>query len=505
MFDVGHQEAAVVAIPEVGFSRDEAIEACRHSLDFFASICVPTVYEFPFPPLFHAVWQMLLEGFLKEVGQDKLAIGLPRGFGKTLLLKLAVAWLVAFSSRKFILVVCNTATLAENFISDVADILSSDNFIRLFGDYRTALVKDTASLKKFTFRGRPVIIAGLGAGSSLRGLNIKFVRPDVMIMDDMQSREEAESEVESKKGLQWMLGTLLKANNKKRCVFAFIGNMYPYEGSILKKLKTNPIWTSFITGAILEDGSSIWPELRSIEDLMDELENDISMGHPEIFYSEVMNDEEAGNRSGIDISKIAIWKDPIAEVEAIPEAGFVLIDPSVGKKKNDAVAIGAILIFDGKPVLRELVGGALNPKQQISESFKLAMKYGLMAILVESVAYQATLVFWMKEAQQRFGLTGLRVLEIYPGVNMKTTRIMTALKQLVAPVPDLYLHPDVRTKTVHQIVHWNPMKAKNTDDILDILAYAHPAINEFGMLLLRPYEVTVETGSSFDDDLEMAF
>jgi hypothetical protein len=492
---------------QIGASRDEAVAASKADLNFFASLCIPDVYLFAFPAVFIAIWQMLTDGANKQSGQDRLCIGLPRGFGKTILLKLYVVWLVLFSDRKFILVVCNTASLAENFIADVVDILSSPNIIRLFGDWRIALEKDTQPLKKFTFRGRPVSLAALGSGSSLRGLNIKFVRPDCIIMDDMQSREEAESPVESEKGLTWMLGTLLKANNKARCMFAFIGNMYPFEGSILKKLKTNPAWTSFICGAILEDGQSIWPELRSVEDILDELENDISMGHPEIFYSEVMNDEEAGNRAGIDITKINYYREAEAnEMPHIAEAGFVIIDPSTGKKKNDQVAIGCHLIFDGKPVLWEIDVGAYNPKQQIEKSIEMAVRNGVMAIIVESVAYQQTLCFWMEEAKRRYGLTGLRILEIYPGTTLKTSRIINALKMLTADGRQLQLHPRVKSVVVHQIVHFNPLRTRNVDDALDLLAYGHPAMQQFGMQLLRPFEISdYATTASFSDTLELAF
>lgn len=491
----------------VGADRDQIIAAAKHDLNLFAAICLPDVYEFDFPAVFHAVWQMLTDGANKPISQERLAIGLPRGFGKTILLKLYATWLVVYSNRRFILTVCNTASLAEMFISDVADILDSPNVIRLWGDWKLSRTKDTQPLKKFAFAGRPVSLAALGSGSSLRGLNIKFVRPDVMIMDDMQAREEAQSPQVAEELLTWMLGTLLKANNKRRCQFVFVGNMYPFEGSILKKLKNNPAWTSFICGAILADGESIWPALRSVDDILDELENDISMGHPEIFYSEVMNDEEAGNKAGVDITKINYWllDESDGGMPLEPEAGFIIIDPSVGKKKNDKVGIGVVLIFSGVPVLWDLAVDAFNPKQQIEQCFKFASKYGLMAILVESVAYQATLVFWMEEAKQRFGLTGLRVLEIYPGINTKVSRILNALKQLCAQSGQLMLHPRVKSQVIHQIVHYNPLRQRNVDEILDILAYCYPAITQFGVMLLRPFEVTIESTASFADDLQLAF
>jgi hypothetical protein len=485
------------------FNRDEFIQVAKHDLDAFALMCIPDVYEFAFPPIFKAIWQLLTENAEKPVGQDKLAIGIPRGFGKTILLKLFTAWLVAFTDRKFVLIVCNTAGLAENFIADVLDILSSNNFIRVFGDYRNTLQKDTQGLQKFHFKGRPVIIAGLGSGSSLRGLNLKFVRPDVITMDDMQSREEAASETESKKNIEWMLSTLMKANNKRRCLFTFVGNMYPYEGSILKKLKHNPAWISFICGAILADGESIWPELRSVEDILDELENDMSMGHPEIFYSEVMNDEEAGARAGVDISKINYW-----ELEDGPEqaqAGFVMIDPSLGRKKSDDVALGAFFIFDSKPVLWKLEVGKFNPKECVVISLKMAMTLNLPAIVVEAVAYQATLAFWIDFFRRQLGIKGLKILEVSPPPGNKNSRIISALKLLTTPTRDLMLNRSVKSQVIHQVINWDPLKANNKDDILDLFTYVHIIIKLHAHAITRAIEMDLDSGASFSDSLEIGF
>lgn len=491
-------------VANVGADREQVIAAGREDLNFWAAFCIPEVYAFPFPPLFLAIWQLLIGDAIKPLGQDRVAIGLPRGFGKTILLKLYVAWLVAYSDRKFIIIVCNTATLAENFLADVYDILTSENFRRVFGDCRLSMEKDTQGLKKFSLRGRSVTLAALGSGSSLRGLNIKFVRPDVMLMDDMQAREEAESPVESVKLLVWLLATLLKANNKQRCQAIFVGNMYPFDGSILKKLKHNAAWISFITGAILEDGESIWPALRSVEDILDELENDMSMGHPEIFYSEVMNDEEAGSRAGIDLSQIKYWQEPAIPLEA--EAGCIIIDPSAGKKKSDDVAIGAFMIFDGAPVLWDLSVDKYSPLQTIAEAFRLAMTWNIGCIIVEGVAYQSTLCFWMDHFKLRHGLHGMKVLEIYPGAGTKNARIIAALKLLISERRDLQLHPRVKSITLHQIVHFNPMKTNNKDDVLDLLAAVHKAMQQFGVALLRPFEMQAETtAASTSDTLELGF
>lgn len=491
--------------PDIGFDRDSAVEGCRKSLNFFAAVCLPEVYKFPFPPILLAVWQLLCEAVGKPTGQERLAIGLPRGFAKTLLLKLFVIYCILFTDRRFILVVCNTATLAENFIADVVDTLSSPNIIRIFGDWRLGMEKDTQELKKFTFKGRNIILAGLGSGSSLRGLNLKYVRPDVVLMDDMQSKEESDSETESNKQLLWMLGTLMKANDKTRCVFVYLGNMYPSAGCILKKLKVNPGWTSFVTGAILEDGESLWPELRSVESLLEELENDESMGHPEVFYSEVMNDEEAGSRSTVDFTKINVWIDK-HDGPIIPEGGFVIIDPALAKQASDDCAIGAFLLFDGEPVLWELKSGKFNERQKVDTCIEMAMRNKLMVIVVEAVAYQESLCFWMNQRLQQLMLTAMRVLTINPGGEHKNSRIIAMTKQLTAQKGRIWVRASVRSAVVHQLIYWNPLKKKNKDDILDILAYAYRVINQYGVVLLSPFEMLESISTStFSEDLQLAF
>jgi hypothetical protein len=504
--DLENQDEQEVTVhsPDMGIDRDSAVSGCKEDLNFFAAVSLPEVYRFAFPPILLAIWQLLCTAVGKPNGQEKLAVGLPRGFAKTLLLKLFVIYCILFTDRRFILVVCNTATLAENFIADIVDTLSSPNILRIFGDWRLGLEKDTQELKKFTFKGRNIILAGLGSGSSLRGLNLKYVRPDVILMDDMQSKEESDSPAESSKQLLWMLGTLMKANDKTRCVFVFLGNMYPSEGCILKKLKTNPGWTSFITGAILEDGESLWPDLRSVESLLEELENDESMGHPEVFYSEVMNDEEAGSRSTVDFTKINVWD--IRQEGVYPEGGWVIIDPALAKQSSDDCSIGVFLLFDGEPVLWELLTGKFNEQKKVDTCIELVMKYKLMNIVVEGVAYQESLCFWIDRRKMQLGLTALNVLTVNPGGMHKNSRIIAMTKHLTATKDRLWVHPSVRTAVVHQLVYWNPLKSKNRDDILDLLAYAYKVLAEYGYGLLNPFEMLEShSTSSFSDTLQIAF
>lgn len=498
------QLVAEAGILDVASDRASITEAARQSLDFLAALILTDIYEYGYPPLFQAIWQLICTEAMQPNGKPKYAFGIPRGFSKTLVLKLYVVWLVLFSDRRFILVVCNTAKLAENFLSDVADMLNNLNIVNIFGRWDATIEQDTLAFKKFAFRGRSIVLAALGAGSSLRGLNLKFVRPDCVIMDDLQNRDQASSPELAKELLIWMLGTLMKACHPHRCIFIFVGNMYPFEGSILRKLKLSPEWISFITGAILADGESLWPEHRSTEDLLAELRSDTDMGHPQIFYSEVMNDEESGTVSGIDISKIHTYPPELEYLEA--QGGFIIIDPSLGKKQGDDLGIGAFLIYDGIPVMRECITEKMDPGQTIRRATMLASKYNMQLIICEGGAYQATLIYWFDQVYTQLGISGINVGEITTGNIQKNSRIIAGLKQLLTG--KIYLHPTVRNAVIYQITQWNPLKTRNKDELLDLIAYAYKVIElypEWLPLLISMDPEDTMGSASHTHDLALPF
>lgn len=504
---VDSTQTTAAEVFDASVSRAELTEACKVSLDFLASLILGEIYQYGYPRPLRAMWQMLCAASLETLGKPKYAIGIPRGFSKTILLKLYVVWLVLFSDRKFVLVICNTATHANNFIADVADMLDNSNIIKIFGNWRAGIDKSTGidrqDLKKFSFRGRDIIIAAMGAGSSPRGLNIKFVRPDIILMDDMQNKEEASNAEIAKEQLDWMLGTLMMACHPQRCVFVFVGNMYPFEGSILRKLKHSTSWIAFITGAILADGTSIWPEHRSIDDLLGELAMLEEQGRPELFYAEVMNDEEGGTVSGIDVSKIKLCPEELDATQA--QGGAVIIDPSGKKNTSDATAIGAFLVFDGIPIYWEVIEKRLDPGETIQQATFLAIKYGMQLIVVEDVAYQSTLCYWFEKIWEMMGVGGVEIGTVSTGGLAKNARLRSWCNKLLSG--SNMLHPQVRSRVVYQITQWNPLKNKNVDDVMDVGSYMDEVVAKYQQFMPLMIQAAVEEQAlgAHTGDLALAF
>lgn len=460
-------------------------ELAEQHPDFLGALAIPEIHTAQLPPFYLSVWQ-LLTGYAKELKPvvKYFALGLPRGFGKTTLVKLLLLWVILFTHRRFILIVAETLDKAQNIMSDIFDSLAEPNIKAAFGDWGVGKEQDTLKLKKFSFRGRPIVVACLGVQGSVRGLNIKNVRPDVILMDDIQSREAADSPIESRKIEQWVQGTLLKAKANTGALILFIGNMYPTKNSLLRKFRDNPGWEKIIAGGLLLTQSgveSLWEAVRSLESLIQEYQLDKAAGQEEIFFAEILNDDTATINGLVDLS--AIPSCPVSDDEP-PQGSFVVIDPATGKSNLDQVAIGYFQVHDARSILWDLEADSLAPMATVQKTLGFCSKYGCRLIFVESVAYQATLAYWFRYFMDKLGINGIQVIEIYPGGGSKTARILTMFKQLTGAgseysAPEIFLHSRVRSRVIDQVGSFDFLRTNNRDDILDVLTYAPKILTKY--------------------------
>jgi hypothetical protein len=469
------ESAVVEGYREETFDTAEVERLSRESLDFLAALCLPTVFKYFFPAVFKAIWSWLISYVVKVRDFSQLAIGLPRGFGKTMLIKIFIVYCILFTKKQFILIICGTQTKANNIITDVIGMLNEQNVRKVFGDWKLGASTDRQDLKKFGFRGREIILMGAGAESDIRGITLENIRPDVMIFDDIQTRADADSEVVSGNIETWMIGTAMKAKSPEGCLFIFIANMYPTKWSLLRKLKSNNTWIKFIAGGILADGTSLWEDLQPIQQLLKEYENDLSMGKPEIFFAEVLNDENATVNHFIDISKVPI--NPFEE-ETIHQGNFIVIDPATDKANADLVSIGYFEMYDAKPVATHILEDRLSPGAIAEETIKICLQKNCRLIVVESNAFQYVLGWIIQQALIRYGISGVQVVDIYSGQASKNSRILTMFKQLLAG--ETLIATACRAQVFSQVVAFNPLKTNNVDGILDLLTYAPRVVEMYG-------------------------
>lgn len=451
------------------YQRLEAIALGGKDFNFFAALCLPDVMEFDFPPEYIAMTHMVEEAALDTSKADhNFALGLPRGFAKTTWAKIFCAWLFCYTDRQYALCASSNEGKAESFIADVARILRSRNLSKLFGSYDDDAEKDTAGLKIFKYRGKTRILHAVGANGDPRGYNIEFKRPDIHILDDVQSRKNAKSEAESKSLLEWYASTFYLTKAPTGLLHLYIGNTFPYEGCILSKLRDDPNYTSFVVGGILANGESLWPELNSKEKLKADFKRSISLGQGEVFLSEIMNDKRSYAALGFDYSKTKAWD---VDDHTPAMSGFIIIDVAGDKNDSDDTAIGAALFYDSitLPYFRDLDFGKFSPLETIKHAMKMAVRHNIQTIFIEGVAYQSSLAFWAEFICKQLGIEGFQFIPINPRRVPKNVRIMDSLRKLQNG--EIVLHPDIAAIVQNKISSFDPSTTNNSDDILDLLDY----------------------------------
>ena len=495
---------------ELTASREGIQQVMRADMDTFGSVCAPEDCLFAFPELYKQFWQMVQPALLTPRDFSKFAIGLPRGHAKTFVLKLLILWIIFFTNKKFILVICASEALAKNIIADIADMLDSPNIQKVFGNWRFDMQIDRQEKKKFTFCGRTVILAGVGQQTAIRGIQEKNVRPDFILFDDAQTRECAKSVAESNTFQQWMIGTAMKAKSPTGCTYIYVGNMYPdliikeanpdrpaVYTCMLRNLQFSPHWTSFIVGGILADGKALWEELQPLQQLLEEYESDKLLGSPETFYAEVMNDPEAHGIGNLDAGKMQVHMRSRSQLHF---GNVIIIDPSGSKRKSDNTSMGYHEIYEDErhinySVLRELKNEVMDPMKTIQTAIELALQHNCNLIAVEDVAYQATLLFWFAKVCEWAGITHIQLVPLNPKGTAKNRRIIDSFRRIEAGRHRF--DPETFTPYKEQMGKFNRLTTANEDDILDNVAYMEQVMQDYSEFLLPEVIGTVENDETF--------
>lgn len=476
---------------EVVLSIEEIYARGRVDINFFASLCIPEVCVYELPVFYLGCFQLLMQRNPGQIGKLlRFALGLPRGHAKTTFIKVLICWMIVYDEAQFILIVCANADLAQLLLADIHDILSSDNITAVYGDWLGGLSINSADTKKSRYHNKAVSIVARGWEGGIRGINLKHARPDVIFCDDVQTKKNSESLTDSANLLSTLVGTIFKAVSPRgNRIIIYVGNMYS-DNCVLGKLKKNPYWISLVTGAILEDGQPLWPELFSLEDLMEGYYHDESLGMSHVWFAEVMNDPTSTAQN---IFPHGLPDSPFEEFQlSNPNGAFITIDPAGFRKNSDDNVICVHLKLGEKSAIVETAKGIMDPEQLILKALALAVKWRCSLIGVEDTGYQMTLGFWLMKYIAQFQMHGLAVVPLKPHGRSKESRIRLFIAELYNE--SYFLHdPQTRRDFTWQASTYKLGKSDNKDDLLDACAYGLDVRNEYWhMISLLDFGLTID-------------
>jgi len=471
---------------QLDFSHEQVATLIRDDLDYLAAVLIPDAATSPFPEFYRIVWAYILQN-LHKLGVEstfRFALGLPRGYAKTVFLKLLVCYLIIHDYEiSFIAIICATEKLSKNFLADINTMMENPIITQLYGSWEASLEKDTVDDKRARFNGRLVILVSAAVGTSVRGLNIDNKRPHLIICDDAQTKECDNSDTERAALKQWLVGTLFKCLSKteKKAVL-YIGNMYSTE-CMLYMLSTMHSWTSLITGAILADGKVLWQDIQTLAELMEEYEHDNELGEGATWFAEIQNDPTGASCGLLELGE-KLPKCATVEDHTIYPIKFITVDPAGRKATSDDNVVATHALIDGeKGLTLYIANGKWSPTRVIEEIVDQCIEYRVPIVFIEAVAYQETLAFWLEKALAKRNLN-VKVIPLPTGTASKYRRIKAWVKQFVGG-KWFIADPTSYNKATFQLYKYKADRTDNVDDILDVLAQGILAITKHYQEIIR--------------------
>lgn len=194
---------------------------------------IPAGVTIDMAPDFHRELCDMLNVIAWEEPTKNVGWSCPRGHAKsTYLSNVFPLYSIVFQLRHYILVISETSVMAERFIEWVADQLKYNQKLREdFGELLSPkkVLNDKDNSEEFvTMNG--VKVQASSIGKALRGARHGAYRPDLVIMDDLESSKNTNTKELREKNLHWFSSVVRPIGDPMRTAFIYMGTLVHSHG-----------------------------------------------------------------------------------------------------------------------------------------------------------------------------------------------------------------------------------------------------------------------------------
>lgn len=277
-------------------------------------------------PDFHReIYKLLLN-------HKRLAVAAPRGFAKSKICSVIYPLHQAlFALKQDICIISASETLAIEWLRQIRRELESNRMIiPFFGDLRSD--KWTENHLILT---NGVNIRARGSGSQIRGF-----RPDLIILDDIETDESVASEEQRNKLRDWIfkscLNTLMPDGQ-----FIVIGTIISPLSLLAEMLASDNDWTkkkfrAYIDGE-QQEGRELWKDLWPHSRLQERKKEIGSFA----FSSEFLNDPMSNESAAIKENHIRYWEDMPKQYSCV-----ISVDPAYSDDEKSDYKVASVIAID---------------------------------------------------------------------------------------------------------------------------------------------------------------
>lgn len=243
-------------------------------------------------------------------------------------------------------------------------------------------------LDVLTKEGIRIRMEAYGKGANIRGLTWMSRRPDIVILDDVQTVEDVRSQTVSDRDWEWFLSDVYMLSKVSRIFM--IGNNLG-DRCILERLSRNATSFGFKFYRIpaIKDGNPTWAAKFSIEELNAERKAYQEAGKLDVWMRERMC-------QSISEETQIFKKSYFQYYDRLPKGQynrFIAVDLAISQKSTaDYTAMTVLAVNNqNQRFIEDIDFGRYDVNTIIEHLFELVIKYRPVKVFVEKVAFQAVM------------------------------------------------------------------------------------------------------------------
>jgi len=404
-------EPAIWQKPEVDKDIKDLLARCAWDLRFCGKTLFQDIFEAPFSSLHNQIFDLV--GDVSKNRGRKIAIQAPRGIGKTSIAHLIAEQAILFRSFEFICYVQNTATLAEMQTENIKrELMSNQKVRKLFGNIKMSdLMEDIGIDESFSKSawvayGKTLVLPR-GSGQQVRGLNWSSKRPQLIIIDDLEDKDECNSEEIRVRQKRWLLSDVLKSTNKYRkdWIVIYIDTL-KHEDSVLQMLLDSSDWESISLSICDGNYKSHDTNYMTDEEILAEVAAHEEKGEMDVFAMEYMGIPISKKDAAFKRDYFRYYDNDKSLDSSFDIENVVIVDPAKTVKMHSMESAIVGLGLDrakSRIYVRDIVHAKLYPDQLYQETFGMADRLKASVIGVEVTSLEEFIKQPMKNEMLRRG------------------------------------------------------------------------------------------------------
>lgn len=479
----------------------ERLELCAVDGNFFARTFFGRTVRQASPSVHTEVWDTLDDPKARLVN-----IILPRGFAKTSILRLFTARRIAFSMARTILYV---GASQDHAIRSLQWIRRAIEFNRLFAETFQLSPgrkwQETEIEIQHGLDAQPIWVLGVGITGNIRGINFDDYRPDLIVLDDILTDENAATVEQREKIKNLVFGALreslaprVESPNAKLVML----NTPQNSEDVAMQATQDPSWASLVRSCWTEETKdlpldhqqSAWPELWPSDELRKMKSDDIAANRLSVFLRERECRLTSPETSTFRTEWLQYYKEApqgiftVVSIDPVPPPTDRQIQKALKGKDFEAICVWGRKGPDYYLLEYRLSRGH-QPNWTVATTFELAMRWRAAKIVCEQVGYQ-TVLKGLLETEMARRQTFYPVLPVEGQARAKFVRITNAFAG-IGSQHHIYVRSS-HVEFIEQFGLYGPVY-KDHDDLLDASASAVLSI-------MNPYLELGEDDFLFEGD-----